>query len=69
MDITANNASIARGQSAGFLAQIATYWRRSAKYRQTYNELNALSDRELSDIGVARSLIAEIAAEAASDVK
>jgi len=34
-------------------AKIATA--RRAKYRETYSELSALSDRDLNDIGVARS--------------
>lgn len=34
-------------------------------YRETYNELDALSDRDLNDLGIARSKIATIAREAA----
>lgn len=34
-------------------------------YRQTLNELNALTDRELADLGIARSMISRIAIEAA----
>ncbi len=33
-------------------------------YRQTLNELSALSDRELADLGLHRSQIAEVAIEA-----
>jgi uncharacterized protein YjiS (DUF1127 family) len=34
-------------------------------YRQTVSELKALSDRELSDLGIARTAIPEIARQAA----
>ena len=40
-------------------------WRAYGVYRQTFNELSALSDRELADLGVARSEIARVAFEAA----
>lgn len=40
------------------VARAFANWR---KYRQTYNELNRMSDRELSDIGVARADITRIA--------
>jgi len=36
---------------------------RQAKYRQVYRELNVLTDRELSDIGINRSDIYRIAKE------
>jgi len=41
---------------------------RQAAFRQTYDELAALSDRELADLGIARSDIADIAREAAREV-
>lgn len=34
-------------------------------FRRTYNELNALSSRELNDLGIARSMITRLAYEAA----
>lgn len=36
-------------------------WAQNREYNRTFNELNALSDHELSDIGVRRSDIADIA--------
>ena len=36
-------------------------------YRQTYNELNILSDSELNDIGINRGMIHSIAMEAYFD--
>lgn len=45
-------------------ASIADARARRAKYVECVNELSALTDRELSDIGVARSMIPAIAREA-----
>lgn len=36
-------------------------WTKAREFQRTYNELDALSDHELSDIGVRRSDIADIA--------
>lgn len=36
-------------------------WLQAREYQRTYNELDGLSDRELSDIGVRRGDIADIA--------
>ncbi|WP_254693218.1 DUF1127 domain-containing protein [Sulfitobacter sp. SK011] len=36
---------------------------RRARYRETYSELSALSDRDLADIGIARSYIRRLAIE------
>ncbi|KIC20811.1 DUF1127 domain-containing protein [Leisingera sp. ANG-Vp] len=36
-------------------------WMKAREFQRTYNELDALSDHELSDIGVRRSDIADIA--------
>lgn len=41
---------------------------RRAAFTQTYNELSVLSQRELDDLGIARSDIAAIAREAAAKV-
>ena len=45
-------------RSAGEAASL-----RRAKYRQTYAELSVLSDRDLNDIGIARSDIRRLATE------
>lgn len=34
-------------------------------YRTTFNQLNAMSDRDLADIGIARGMIDQVAHEAA----
>ncbi len=41
---------------------------RRAAFNQTYNELAILSDRELNDLGIARSDIAAIARESAAGI-
>lgn len=41
---------------------------RRAAFNQTYNELSVLSQRELDDLGIARSDIAQIARDAATQV-
>jgi uncharacterized protein YjiS (DUF1127 family) len=38
---------------------------RRAVYRQTLRELNALSNRDLGDLGISRSMITRLAHEAA----
>jgi uncharacterized protein YjiS (DUF1127 family) len=48
----------AMGFSAEALARRRTY-------RQTLRELTAMSDRDLADIGISRSLIGQVAREAA----
>jgi uncharacterized protein YjiS (DUF1127 family) len=49
------------GLFAGFSAMIA----RRRVYDRTVRELSTLTDRELSDLGIVRSLIGAIAREAA----
>ena len=49
------------GLFAGFSAAV----QRRRIYSQTLSELRALSDRELTDLGMSRSMIAEIARDAA----
>jgi uncharacterized protein YjiS (DUF1127 family) len=50
---------------AGWLGR----WRKAIadwrSYRQTYEELEALSDRELADLGLSRHSIRDVAREAA----
>lgn len=47
------------------LASLRAAWDRSRVYVRTYNELNALSTRELADLGISRSMISRLAYEAA----
>lgn len=52
-------------QLGGFVAALREAWRRRQVYRRTYAELSALSTRELSDLGISRSMISRLAQEAA----
>ncbi len=47
------------------LVSIKEAARRRAVYRQTLRELNALSTRDLNDLGIHKSMIGRIAREAA----
>lgn len=65
-------ASVSRAAPGGIaerlvalLKTIKTSISRRQKYQTTLRELNALTDRELADLGIHRSLIATIAHEAA----
>ena len=49
----------------GLFARIREARARRVIYRQTVRELSALSGRELEDLGIHRSMIPQIAAEAA----
>ncbi len=55
--------------AASFFESIAQRYKRHRIYRTTFNELSALSDRDLSDLGMHRSLIRNTAQEAAADAK
>lgn len=47
------------------VASVKEATRKRALYRQTLRELNALSTRELNDLGIHKSMITRIALEAA----
>lgn len=49
----------------GLVSRLSDARRRYSVYRQTVAELNALNDRDLADLGIARSSITSIATEAA----
>lgn len=51
--------------TSDFLRMIATRYARGRIYRTTLNELHALSDRDLADLGLNRSMIRGLALEAA----
>lgn len=50
---------------AGFRAEIAQRLAARKVFTTTHNELQSLSDRELADLGIGRSMIKSIALEAA----
>lgn len=53
------------GRIAAALKSYEDYRRRLAVYRQSLRELRNLSDRELADLGIHRSMITQLAHEAA----
>jgi len=46
---------------ANFLRKIVNNWRHDKQVRQTINELRALTDAELNDIGIGRGDIVSVA--------
>ncbi len=65
-------ANVTRGGEWGLInqfnasvAKLNDQRRRYRVYRQTIGELKALNDRDLADLGIARSMIESIAIEAA----
>ena len=65
MAYTTDTRSAGLGQRIAALRVSLT--ERAAKnkiYRSTYNELQALTDRDLADLGLSRSMIKRIAIEA-----
>lgn len=48
-----------------FFLGMADAWIRYAEFRRTYDELSALSTRELHDMGYSRSMITRLAYDAA----
>jgi uncharacterized protein YjiS (DUF1127 family) len=58
-----NSRSLA-GRETGVLARIRQSWADYRKFRQTYDELNALGDRDLADLGLVRLDIPFVAREA-----
>lgn len=67
----AANITSARGNGiSGFAAQVVASVKdalaRRRLYNETYNELQTLSNRELADLGINRSMIRSIALEAAN---
>ncbi len=58
-----------RERFATLRATLADRLAKRAVYRTTQNELSVLSDRDLADLGIARSMIKGIAYEAAYGAK
>ena len=66
------NTTMIRSAHAGFADRVATFFRgvnesrqRYALYRRTLRELDQLTDRELTDLGLHRQMIEGVALEAA----
>ncbi|WP_198731810.1 DUF1127 domain-containing protein [Paracoccus tegillarcae] len=54
-----------RAKLSAMIAGMQENRARNAVYRQTIRELNSLTERDLSDLGIHRSMIRRIALEAA----
>lgn len=52
--------------SRGFFADLFATMVRQYKFRQTFKELDALSDRQLADLGLKRSEIRRVAFQASN---
>lgn len=66
--VNAQNAVAQTGLRGRLLSAIQTMQEsraRRAVYRETLRELNALTSRELSDLGMSRSMITRVAHDAA----
>lgn len=61
----AQNTSGLRGRLLNAVQRMQENRARRAVYRQTLRELNALTSRDLDDLGINRSMIASLAHEAA----
>ena len=69
MAISTAHATIAstadhKSAIARFAASVSAYFERRARVNETVRELSEMTDRELADIGIARSDIYRIAREA-----
>lgn len=47
------------------VSEMLEAWQRYRVFRRTYDELNALTTRDLTDLGISRSMITRLAHEAA----
>ncbi|MCF3972830.1 DUF1127 domain-containing protein [Paracoccus salsus] len=54
-----------RGRLLAAIQRLQENRARNAVYRQTVRELNALTSRDLDDLGISRSMISRLAHEAA----
>ena len=61
--VTAQNSSF-MARVAAMFERFAAKQRQNRLYRETYNGLNALTDRELADLGLHRSELTRVAREA-----
>lgn len=66
LDLNHGAASRAAGFVGSLWQSVADYFAHRAVYLQTVNELNALTDNELADLGIFRLEIKRIAQEAAA---
>lgn len=65
MSTLALNKSNSASVAADWLQGLKTRFQNYRMYRNTLNELSALSDRELADLGLHRSILNRVAFQAA----
>ncbi|WP_102226178.1 DUF1127 domain-containing protein [Acidimangrovimonas sediminis] len=68
LSATHASAGAHNGRLAHLKSQFGAAMERRRIYKTTMNELRALSDRDLADLGLHRSMIKRIALEAANKV-
>ncbi|MFV0361130.1 DUF1127 domain-containing protein [Tropicimonas sp.] len=57
------------GRFARMAAALKLMRARRRAYQLTFNELSSMTDRDLADIGLCRSLIREVALQAADEIR
>jgi uncharacterized protein YjiS (DUF1127 family) len=57
----AHTSGAASASGGGFLHRLVEGWREHRRYQRTVAELDALTDRELADIGLSRSEVDMVA--------
>ncbi len=67
MDIISRRANGRTSRVADLVGDITLRVQRYKTYRRTLEELEALSEREMADLGISRSMIRAIAYKAAYD--
>jgi len=65
MNTTTANTTSVFARIAGAFEALATRYKQHRMYRETFDGLSALSNRDLADLGLSRSDIKRIAMEAA----
>ncbi len=65
LNVTAGNYETLGNRAARLVAPIVTHIKQRRLYRETFNGLSALTDRELDDLGLNRSELHSVSLESA----
>ncbi|KPP92080.1 MAG: putative conserved small protein [Rhodobacteraceae bacterium HLUCCA08] len=68
MAYASTNIHGTKAEARGFFAALRSRMEKRRIYRNTFNELAALSDRELDDLGLHRTMIQGVAYHAAYSI-